>query len=268
MLENVNLKRKLTRKEYSREMPALQRRLYDLEKACWDRRIPSIVIFEGWDAAGKGGAIQTLTQRLDPRGFKLHSTTLPRTFEQQRPWLWRFWLLAPNRGEMVIFDQSWYDRVLIKRVEEIIPEKLWRSAYSDIIDFERMLADDGTILLKFFLHITKKEQKKRFENMAKDPLEAWRVTKDDWARHRKYDDYRIAAEEMLERTEAEYAPWTIVEATSRWWARRKIMRTIIGALEHRLGADAPPRDDSELAAGRDADLRAAMDSIDPGQGGD
>ena len=260
MLENVNLKRKISRDQYEKTLPGLQRRLYDLEKACWDSKVSSIVVFEGWDAAGKGGAISTLTQRLDPRGFKLYSTQLPRTFEQARPWLWRFWLKVPNRGEMVIFDQSWYGRVMMERVEGIVDEATWKAAYSDIIDFERMLADDGTVIMKFFLHIAKKEQKKRFEKMAKDPLEAWRVTKDDWARHRQYEQYCEAAEEMLERTEAEYAPWTIVEATSRGWARKKIFETIIDALERRLGKNAPPRASGDIQA-RDADLRAAMDSL-------
>ena len=135
MLENVNLKRKLSREEYNRDLPLLQRRLYDLEKACWDHKISSMIAFEGWDAAGKGGAIATLTQRLDPRGFKVHSTQLPRSFEQNRPWLWRFWLRVPNSGEMVIFDQSWYSRILIERVENLIPEMTWRAVYRDILDF-------------------------------------------------------------------------------------------------------------------------------------
>lgn len=266
MLENVNLNIKLSHGEYNGILPKLQRRLYDLEKACWDAKISSLLVFEGWDAAGKGGAIATLTQRLDPRGFKLHSTHLPRTFEQARPWLWRFWLRVPNRGEMVIFDQSWYSRVLLERVEKLIPETAWRAAYSDIQDFERMLADDGTVILKFFLHINKKEQKKRFDKIAANPLEAWRIGKDDLARQRKYDQYVTATEEMLELTEAEYAPWTIVEATSKWWARKKIFETIIAALERRLGNCAPPPDTSQEDESRDADLRAAMESLESAKG--
>ena len=266
MLENVNLKRKLSRKEYNRDISRLQRRLYDLEKACWDHKVPSMIAVEGWDASGKGGAIATLTQRLDPRGFKVHSIQLPRTFEQNRPWLWRFWLRVPNCGEMVIFDQSWYSRILIERVENLIPEMAWRAAYRDILDFERMLSDDGTVILKFFLHITKKEQERRFLKIASQPLEAWRVDKDDWARHRKYDQYVVATDEMLELTESEYAPWTIVEATSRRWAKRKIFQAIIAALEHRLGRNAPSRDTSDESAAIDADLRTAMHSLDPSEG--
>jgi polyphosphate kinase 2 (PPK2 family) len=178
--------------------------------------------------------------------------------------LWRFWLKVPDRGEIVLFDQSWYGRVLEERVERAIPEEAWRQAYRDIVEFERMLADDGTTILKFFLHISKKEQKERFKAIQQDPLEAWRVTPEDWSRHKKYDQYLAATEEMLELTESEYAPWTIVEATSKWYARTKVFETIIAAIERRLGANAPPRIVIEDAATKDADLRAAMESLGEG----
>jgi polyphosphate kinase 2 (PPK2 family) len=261
MLENINLDRKLSRDEYKSALPALQERLYDLEKACWDHDIPTIIVFEGWDASGKGTAIGALTQRLDPRGFKLYPITAPRTYEQQRPWLWRFWLKVPNRGEMIIFDHSWYGRVLEGRVEGAIPEKLWRQAYRDIVEFERTLADDGTTILKFLFHISKKEQRKRFEAIEADPLEAWRVTEADWARQKKYDDYLAATEEMLELTDTEFAPWTIVEASSKWYARKKVFDTIIAAMERRLGPNAPPRSTSNAAKSKDADLREVMESM-------
>ena len=261
MLENINLDRKLSREEYKSVLPALQERLYDLEKACWDQNVPTIIAFEGWDASGKGTAIGGLTQRLDPRGFKLYPITAPRTYEQQRPWLWRFWLKVPNRGEMIIFDHSWYGRVLEDRVERTIPEKVWRQAYRDIVEFERTLADDGATILKFFFHISKKEQRKRFEAIEADPLEAWRVTDADWARYKKYGEYLAATEEMLALTDTEYGPWTIVEATSKWYARRKLFDTIIAAMEKRLGANAPPRSTSAADASKDADLREVMESL-------
>ncbi len=264
MLENINLKKKLPREEFKRLLPALQGRLYDLEKTCWDQGVPTIIVFEGWDASGKGTTIATLTQRLDPRGFKLYPITAPRTYEQQRPWLWRFWLRVPNRGEMVIFDHSWYGRVLEERVERTITEETWREAYRDIVEFERMLADDGAVILKFFLHISKKEQKKRFQAIEQDPLEAWRVSKADWARNKKYDEYLVAVEDMLELSESEFAPWTIVEATSKWPARRKVFDTIINAMEKRLGKAAPPRTEAGTAKLKDADLRAAMESLSKG----
>jgi len=262
MLENINLKKKLSREEFKQVAPAQQQRMYDLEKACWDRGIPTILVFEGWDAAGKGTAIAALTQRLDPRGFRLYPITTPRTYEQQHPWLWRFWQKVPNRGEMVIFDRSWYIRVLDKRVEKSIPQKAWRQAYKDIVEFERMLADDGAVILKFFLHISKKQQKERFREIEADPLESWRITDADWARHKKYDEYLAAVEEMLELTESEFAPWTIVEATSKWYSRRKVFDVTVETLEKRLGADAPPRSQRPRAAARDAELREAMDSLE------
>lgn len=266
MLENVNLEKRLSREEYQASLPALQRRLYDLEKACWDGKVASVVVFEGWDASGKGGAIQTLTQRLDPRGFKLYSIELPRTSEQNRPWLWRFWQKVPNHGEMVILDRSWYMRVLDERVEKLVPEKVAAGAHRDIVEFERMLADDGTAVLKFFFHISRREQKRRFKKLKENPLEAWRVTEAAWRQNRKYDEYLLAVEEMLELTESEFAPWTILEATSKWHARKRVFETVIAALEERLGDKAPPRDDSDVAAIREADLRDAMATLEDGDG--
>src|SRR6202007_2156080 len=145
------------------------------------------------------------------------------------------WLQVPNAGEMAIFDQSWYIRTLDERVEGVVAEKAWRGAFAAILDFERTHADNGTVILKFFLHISRREQEKRFAKLETDPLEAWRVTKVEWARHKKYDQYLEAAEEMIEFTDSAEAPWTIVEATSRRWARLKVLRTIVSALELRLG---------------------------------
>ncbi|HEU0139956.1 MAG TPA: polyphosphate kinase 2 family protein [Bryobacteraceae bacterium] len=257
MLEKLDLDLELSHHEYKLQLPGWQRRLYDLEKACWDNKIGSVVVFEGWDASGKGSTISTLTARLDPRGFKLHSIQAPRTFEKNYPWLWRFWQRIPNYGEMAIFDRSWYGRVLVERVEKLFPESEWRDAYRDIVEFERMLPDDGIAIVKFWLHISKKEQKRRFKELEDDPLESWRVTKEDWKRHRKYKRYLEAAEEMIATTDSEYAPWTIVEATCWWYARSKVFKTLIAALEARLGAAAPAtRADT---SGADNELREAME---------
>lgn len=237
MLEKIDLTKKLGKKEYKRQLPRLQRRLYDLEKAAWDARVPTVILFEGWDAAGKGTAIGKLTERLDPRGFKLYPIREARTYEKMHPWLWRFWLKLPNYGEIAIFDRSWYGRVLVERVEGLTPEEEWKKGYRDIVDFERTIADDGYTLVKFWLHISKQEQKRRFKLLEKDPLKSWHVTPEDWEHHRKYDEYLLAVEEMLERTEVEWAPWTIIEATDRHWARIKIFNTIIRATEERLGLE-------------------------------
>ncbi len=234
MLEKIDLSRQLPRDRYKTLIPQLQRRLYDLEKACWDAKIPTIIVFEGWDAAGKGTSINLLTSRLDPRGFKLYPIQAPRTYETHLPWLWRFWLKIPNYGEMAIFDRSWYGRVLVERVEGLTAANEWSKGYRDIVDFERTLADDGYVITKFFLHISREEQRQRFRKLEKDPLKSWHVQREDWEHHRKYDEYLVAIEEMLERTDTEWGPWTIVEATDRRWARAKIFETIIQRLEQAL----------------------------------
>ncbi len=231
MLEKVDLTKRLKKKEYKKRMPPLQNRLYDLQKACWDAGIASVIVFEGWDAAGKGSSINVLTERLDPRGRRLYAIRAPRTYETHMPWLWRFWLKLPNYGQMAIFDRSWYGRVLVERVEGLAPEKEWRKAYRDIVDFERTLADDGYVVIKFFLHISRKEQARRLKKLQKDPLESWRVEPEDWEHNRNYDKWLLATEEMLERTYTEWGPWTIVEATNRYWTRVKIFEAIIQRLE-------------------------------------
>ncbi len=234
MLEKVDLSKKLSKEKYKEQLPYLRDHLYDLQKACWDANIPSVIVFEGWDAAGKGTSINLLTQRLDPRGFKLYPIQAPRTYEMHMPWLWRFWLKLPNYGEMAIFDRSWYGRVLVERVEGLTPEEDWRKGYRDIVNFERTIADDGHVVIKFWLHISKEEQKKRFKKLAEDPLESWHVQSEDWEHHSKYDQYVVAIEEMLERTDSEWGPWTIVEATDRRWARIKIFETIVHHLQEAL----------------------------------
>lgn len=236
MLEKLDLSQKTDKKTYKRMMPELSNRLFNVEKASWDAGIPVIILFEGWDAAGKGTSIQKLTAPLDPRGFKLYPIRAARTYEKKHPWLWRFWLKLPARGEWAIFDRSWYGRVMVERVEELIPESEWRRAYRDIVDFERTLADDGNVIIKFFLHISKKEQKKRFKKLSKDPLQAWHVSAEDWEHHRRYDDWLLAYEEAFERTESEWGPWTIVEATDRRFTRIKIYETVINTLEEHLKA--------------------------------
>jgi len=234
VLEKIDLTRKLSKQEYKTRLPYLRERLYDLQKACWSAGIPSVTLLEGWDAAGKGTSVKALTRRLEPRGFKLYPIQAPRTYETHVPWLWRFWLKLPNYGEMAIFDRSWYGRVLVERVERLTPEKEWRKAYRDIANFERTIADDGYVIIKFWLHISQAEQKQRFKKLEQDPLTAWHVQPEDWEHHRKYDEYLSAVEEMLERTETEWGPWTIVEATDRRWARVKIFETIISRLEEAL----------------------------------
>ncbi len=242
MLDKIDLNQKIDKADYKRIMPALANRLYAIQKQSWDANIPVIILFEGWDAAGKGTSIQRLTRHLDPRGYKLYPIRAARTYENKRPWLWRFWLKIPARGEWAIFDRSWYGRIMVERVESLVSEQKWRRAYRDIVDFERTLADDGHLIIKFFLHISQEEQKRRFKKLAKDPLTAWYVTAEDWEHHRNYDNWTLAYEEAFERTETEWGPWTIVEATDRRFTWVKIYKTVISSLEEALGLQPQPFD--------------------------
>ena len=248
MLEQVDLDLSLSKADYKRRLPALQQRLYDLEHAMFQARAPVAVVFEGWGAAGKGSTINVLTERLDARGFRVVPITPPRTQETLYPWLRRFWLRIPACGQMVIYDTSWYHRVLIERIHKTINKLERELAYQDIAEFEEQLANDGTVLVKFWLHISKKEQARRFKGLLKDKLTAWQVNDEDAAQHRAYKKYLTAVEEMLARTDSPYAPWTIVEATDRYHTRIKVFETIIAALEARLGMAAPPPSESAKRA--------------------
>ena len=240
MLEQIDLEQSVSKSTYAKRLPALQRRLYDLEHAAFTAQIPSLVVFEGWAAAGKGSTINALTERLDPRGFRVVPITPPRTAETHYPWLWRFWLKVPAYGQMVIFDQAWYRRVLIDRLTKAIRKRDLEDAFHDIQEFEEMLAADGTLILKFWLHISRKDQGRRFKKLLKDPLTAWQVGDEDARQHKRYGAYREAAEEMLARTDSPHAPWVIVPATDRYFTRLTVMEALIRALEVRLGPLAPP----------------------------
>ncbi|MDM8520477.1 hypothetical protein QUF64_10550 [Anaerolineales bacterium HSG6] len=235
MLDKIDLTKKIKKKQYKALLPDLRNRLFQLQYATQEADIPVVLVFEGWDLAGKGDYIQRLTTRLDPRGFKLYPIRPVRTFEKKRPWLWRFWNRIPAQGEWGIFDRSWYGRVLVERMENVVPKAEWSRAYRDIVDFERTLADDGYLIVKFFLHISSQEQRERIKELSEDPLTAWRVKPEDTKRNKQYNQWVYAYEEMFEHTDTEWGTWTIVEATDAQYARIKIFRTLISALEERLG---------------------------------
>jgi len=239
MLEHLDLDLALSKEEYKKRLPGLRQRLYNLEHAMFRANVPVAVVFEGWAAAGKGSTISVLTERLDARGFRVVAVTPPRTAELHYPWLWRFWAKIPAYGQMVIYDTSWYRRVLIDRINKTVGKREWERAYYDIADFEEQLANDGTVIVKFWLQISQKEQTKRFKKLLKAKLTAWQVSEEDAAQHKAYPKYLDAVEEMLARTDAPYAPWTIVEATDRYYTRIKVYETLIRALETRLGTNLP-----------------------------
>ncbi|HUT12565.1 MAG TPA: hypothetical protein VMY42_18860 [Thermoguttaceae bacterium] len=234
MLELVDLNKKISKGAYQQVFPEMEMRLGAVQRAARAAGVPVVIVFEGWDAAGKGTLINRLTQALDPRGFKVHPISAPDEAESLHPWMWRFWRALPGDGSFAIFDRSWYGRVLLERMEGLTPKRQWRQAYEDIEQFERQLADAGTVIVKFWLHIGKQEQKRRFKRLEKDPATSWKVGKTERKHHRKYGQWLVAVEEMLQRTGTAYAPWTIVEATHGRYARVNIFETVIQAVQNEL----------------------------------
>jgi len=234
MLELIDLKKKIPKAVYREVFPQLETRMGAAQRAARAAGVPVLIVFEGWDAAGKGNLINRLTQALDPRGFTVHPISAPNKVEQYYPWMWRFWRALPADGEFAIFDRSWYGRVLIERVDGLVPDNQWRQAYEEIGEFERQLADAGAVLVKFWLHIGKGEQKDRFRRLEKDPATAWKVGKAERRHHRNYRKWLKAAEEMLERTSTAQAPWTVVESTQGRFARVKVFETVLKGVESEL----------------------------------
>ena len=234
MLEDVDLDRTLSRAEYQRVFPDLQERLRQLQYSLLEAEIPTIVVFEGWDASGKGTIIQRLTERLDPRAFRVHPGAPPSDLEQRYHFLWRYQLRLPEDGHMVLFDHSWYGRVLVDRVERWVKRKEWAAAYAQINQFERWLADDGQVLVKFWFHVSKKEQRRRLDKMKADRAERWKVQKEDLRRNHRYARWLQAAEEMLARTDTPACGWTVVEATDARFTRVKVFQALVARMEDAL----------------------------------
>jgi polyphosphate kinase 2 (PPK2 family) len=186
------------------------------------------------DAAGKGGAIRRVTQALDPRIYQVHPTAAPTDEEKRQPYLWRFWRYAPRDGKFAIFDRSWYGRVLVERVEKLVGEETWMRAYSEINDFEAQLVEAGDVVVKFWLQISKDEQLRRFHERESVPFKRFKITEEDWRNRAKWEDYERAASDMIERTSTAQAPWTLVEAEDKYFARVKVLRTICEAIEKAL----------------------------------
>lgn len=237
MLENIDLSRKVSKEKYKEVKDDLEIKLATLQRRAQELKIPVIVVFEGWNAAGKGSLINEMILPLDPRGFKVFSALAPNEEEALRPFLWRFWIRTPARGRLAIFDRSWYRRVLYDRVDKKVLGEALQQSFTDIRAFERQLADDGAVIIKFFLHISKEEQNERFEKLQSNPATAWRVTKDDIKRHKQYRELLSAADEMLAQTDTDYAPWSVVESHDHRFATLKIFNTVIAALERRIASE-------------------------------
>ena len=217
--------------EYEDRLSKYQLRMLRLQQKMHQRGRRAIVAFEGWDAAGKGGAIRRLTEKLDPRGFKVYPIAAPRPDEQARHYLWRFWQKVPVPGEMAVFDRTWYGRVLVERIEKFASKDEWRRAYDEINQFEKQLTDDGCPILKIFLHITKKEQLRRFEEREKNPYKNWKIGPEDWRNRKKWKEYEKAIDDMYERTDTGTAPWILVAANRKWYARTEVLKKVVEHLE-------------------------------------
>lgn len=223
--------------DYKKKLKTAQLDLLHWQRKLVETTSNVIIVFEGPDAAGKGGAIKRIVEKLDPRLYKVHSVVKPTSEEYSRHYMWRFWTKLPPKGQIVIFDRSWYGRVLVERVEKFCSEEEWKRAYREINEFERLLMDDGALLLKFYLFITKDEQLKRFKARESDPYKHWKISDEDWRNRRHWKENVEAAEDMLRRTSTDRAPWQVIGANYKWHTRVKIVRGIVDALER-----APLRD--------------------------
>jgi AMP-polyphosphate phosphotransferase len=234
-LDKLDLDKKLeSKQEYEGLLEEYQLRLLKLQRKILEKGIAVCVGYEGADAAGKGGNIKRLTEALDPRGFEVRPIGPPSAEDLSHHWLRRFWLRLPQRGRIAILDRTWYGRVLVERVEKFAKKEEWQRAYREINEFERTLTDNGMVLVKFWIHISKKEQLDRFKKREKDPWKNWKLTPDDWRNREKWDQYIQALEDMFEKTDTDYAPWTIIEGNWKWWARIKALKTVVNKVEARL----------------------------------
>jgi polyphosphate kinase 2 (PPK2 family) len=234
VLSQVDLSLSLSKEQYVEHLVRYQVALSELGYQVYVQKRPTIIIFEGWDACGKGGAIKRVSERLDPRGYAVHPIAAPAGEDKTHHYLWRFWRRLPARGEIAIFDRSWYGRVLVERIESFCTEAEGKRAYREMNQFERQLADSGAILFKFWIHISKDEQLRRFQERQDTPYKAWKLTDDDWRNREKWDAYEELVEQMLLRTSTATAPWTIVEGNDKWWARVRVLRTLVDKLSDEL----------------------------------
>lgn len=234
VLAGVDPNRELSREAYKQKLDVLQNRSKELHSEIYRERIPVVLAFEGWDAGGKGGAIKRLTEKMDPRGYAVNPTASPNDIEKAHHYLWRFWKEMPKDGHIAIFDRTWYGRVMVERIEGFATTEEWMRAYKEMNDMELQLVNNGTVVIKFWLHIDKDEQARRFNDRMANPEKQWKITDEDWRNREKWDQYEKAVDEMLLKTSTSYAPWVVVEANSKYFARIKVLETVVNALEDAL----------------------------------
>ncbi len=233
-LSDIPLDKSLTEAQYKKAMKKEKEKLRNLHSLLYREKVPVVLVFEGWDAAGKGGGIRRLSWSLDPRGFEALSVAAPTPQEKSKHYLWRFWNSLPKDGHIAIFDRSWYGRVMVERIEKFTPKDRWSMAYEEINEFEKSLTDWGAIVLKFWVHIDSDTQLERFTQRMENPEKQYKITDEDWRNREKWPEYEKAIDEMISKTSTEKAPWIIVEGNDKSYARIKIMKEVRKALEKKL----------------------------------
>ena len=251
MLETVDLTLAMDRGTYVQEVTRRQIQLRELGYQVYLQKRPVVIAFEGWDAAGKGGVIKRITEKLDPRGYVVYPISAPQGEDKTRHYLYRFWRRLPERGQIAIFDRSWYGRVLVERVEGFATTPEWKRGFKEINSFERQLRDYGVILAKYWIHISREEQLRRFEERKAIGYKEWKLTDEDWRNREKWGAYEEAVEEMLVKTSTRSSPWCLVEGNDKYWARAKVLARMVEILSTELGYQpADPLKRSEEKAAR------------------
>ena len=236
VLTQLDMEKRVPKKEYQALLERYQGRLYRLAQQARRKGVSTVLVFEGADAAGKGGVIQRLTAALDACIYQIIQVTAPTDEEHAQHYLWRFWRHLPRAGRVAIFDRSWYGRVLVERVEGFADEAAWQRAYGEINDFEKQLIDHGMVVAKYWIHIDKDEQLRRFKSRQATPHKRWKITDEDWRNREKWDDYEAAVDDMVARTHIPAAPWTLVEGNDKRFARLKVIETLCQQLEQALAS--------------------------------
>ena len=235
LLSEIPLDKTMEEDAYKKELKQLQHRLGELHNRLYRKKVPVIIAYEGWDAAGKGGNIKRITGALDPRGYEVHPIASPEPHEKARHYLWRFWTRLPKTGHIAIFDRTWYGRVMVERLEGFCSENDWKRAYNEINEFEKELHDWGAVIIKFWVQIDKDTQLERFNERQNTPQKQWKITDEDWRNREKWDQYEDAVNEMIQKTSTTYAPWHILESVDKRYARIKALKIVIEELEKALG---------------------------------
>lgn len=242
-LRDLDLKTSIADKaSYERQLVDLQTRVLRVQQAFFHQGLRGVIVFEGWDASGKGGCIRRLTEKLDPRGFRVWPIAAPTPDEMRQHYLQRFWERLPSAGTLAIFDRSWYGRVLVERVESLAEEAAWKRAYDEINAFERILTDDGVRIVKLFLHISPEEQLERFTERLENPFKRWKLTTEDLRNRERRPDYETAIDSMFRKTSTNWAPWHGVPADQKWHARTAVLDTIATSLGRGVDLTPPPID--------------------------